>query len=74
MVLAASLTTWAIIATGEILSSGVVASVAILIAWSTISARGLSDAAREVELYLHGGDEDRARYSIRALVGRDPET
>ena len=74
VVAAAVLTTWAIITAGQMLSSDVGASMAILIAWTTISARGLDDAAREVGLHLCAGDEGRARYSIRTLVGRDPET
>jgi adenosylcobinamide-phosphate synthase len=71
---AAALTTWIVITAGQMLNSDVGALVAILIAWTTIAARGLDDAAREVEHHLRVGDEGRSRHSIRALAGRDPET
>ena len=74
VIAAASLCTWVIITAGQMLSSNLGASMAILIAWTAISARGLDDAAREVEHHLRAGDEGRARYAIRALAGRDPET
>jgi adenosylcobinamide-phosphate synthase len=74
VIAAAGLTTWAIIAAGQMLSPYVGALAAILIAWTTIAARGLDDAAQEVEHYLRVGDEDSARQSIRNLAGRDPQT
>jgi len=67
-------TAWAIIAIGQLLSPYAGGLAAILIAWTTLAVRGLSDAAREVERYLRIGDEGSARCAIRALVGRDPET
>lgn len=74
VIAAAGLTTWAIIAAGQMLSPDVGALAAVLIAWTTIAARGLDDAAWEVEHHLRAGDEDSARHSIRALAGRDRET
>jgi adenosylcobinamide-phosphate synthase len=74
VIAAAGLTTWAIIAASQMLSPDVGALAAVLIAWTTIAARGLDDAAREVEHRLRVGDEGSARHSIRALAGRDPET
>ena len=46
---------------------------ATLIAWSTLAARGLNDAALAVERHLRWNHEDSARREIRALVGRDPD-
>ena len=74
VIAAAGLAAWAVIAMSQMISPYAGALAAILIAWTTIAARGLDDAAREVEHHLWAGDEVRARYSIRALAGRDPET
>jgi adenosylcobinamide-phosphate synthase len=74
VIVAAALTTWAVITAGQMLSSEVGALVAILVGWTTIAARGLDDAAQEVEHHLRAGNEGHARQSIRSLVGRDPET
>jgi adenosylcobinamide-phosphate synthase len=49
------------------------ATVAILIAWTTIAARGLDDAALAVETQLDAKDFEGARSAMPALVGRDPE-
>jgi adenosylcobinamide-phosphate synthase len=47
---------------------------AVLVAWTTLAMRGLDDAAKTVELSLRRDDENAARRSMPALVGRDPET
>jgi adenosylcobinamide-phosphate synthase len=44
---------------------------AVLVAWTTLAARALNDAALGVERHLESNDEDSARRQIRALVGRD---
>jgi adenosylcobinamide-phosphate synthase len=47
---------------------------AVTIAWTTLSLKGLDSAAAEVEHALDLGDLDRARRVMPALVGRDPES
>jgi adenosylcobinamide-phosphate synthase len=74
LIAAAGLTAWATIAIGRTFNPYAGAVAATLIAWTTLAIRGLDDAAREVESCLNRGDEGAARYAIRALVGRDPET
>ena len=73
VIAATGLITWGVITATQMVNSDVGALVAILIAWTTIAARGLDDAAREVEHHLRVGNEGGARHSIRTLVGRDPE-
>ena len=46
---------------------------ATLVAYTTLAARGLNDAARAVEQSLRRDDIVTARDEIRALVGRDPD-
>jgi adenosylcobinamide-phosphate synthase len=50
------------------------ATVAIIISWTTIAARGLDDAALAVEIELSAKNLQGARSAMPALVGRDPET
>ncbi len=52
----------------------VAAIVAIALAWTTLAARGLNDAARAVEVALAADDPAAARRALPALVGRDPES
>src|SRR5271155_3852018 len=49
--------TWAIIETCDRISPVLGAFAAILIAWTTLAARGLDDAAREVQESLLRGEE-----------------
>jgi adenosylcobinamide-phosphate synthase len=49
------------------------AAIAILIAWTTIAARGLDDAAFAVEARLGAKNLGCARSAMTTLVGRDPE-
>ncbi|MGO9602169.1 MAG: adenosylcobinamide-phosphate synthase CbiB [Candidatus Binataceae bacterium] len=67
-----AIVTWAIIDAGDRISPVLGALAAIVIAWTTLAARGLDDAAREVQESLLHGDEARARRAMPALVGRDP--
>ena len=46
----------------------------IALAYTTISARGLADAAREVLIPLSGGDLEGARRAVSMVVGRDTAT
>jgi adenosylcobinamide-phosphate synthase len=50
------------------------ATVAIALAWTTLAARGLDDAAGTIERALAANDIACARKAIPALVGRDPES
>ncbi len=50
------------------------AIVAIALAWTTLAARGLNDAAHAVEVALAADDAAAARRALPALVGRDPES
>ncbi|MGH7916536.1 MAG: cobalamin biosynthesis protein CobD/CbiB, partial [Candidatus Binataceae bacterium] len=45
----------------------------LLVAWTTLAARGLDRAAFGVQAALSCGDEAGARRALPALVGRDPE-
>ncbi|HUN59390.1 MAG TPA: adenosylcobinamide-phosphate synthase CbiB [Candidatus Binataceae bacterium] len=74
VILLAGLTTWAVIAASQLFSFYIGILAAVLIAWTTIAARGLDDAAQKVEHYLRVSDEDSARQSIRDLAGRDALT
>jgi|SRR5579875_129621 adenosylcobinamide-phosphate synthase len=67
-------TTWVLVAILQAMAPVVGALAATLIAWTTLAARGLNDAARTVERHLAISNEAAARCAIRALVGRDPET
>jgi len=64
--------TWAIIETCDRVDPTFGALVALAIAWTTLAARGLDSAAREVQDALWRGDEPAARRAMPALVGRDP--
>ncbi len=68
-----ALTSWTLIALLERVNSYAGALAAILIAWTTLAARGLDQAAHNVERHLQAEDDGSARQAIRALVGRDPE-
>ncbi len=65
---------WIVITTSQALDWWLGALAATLIAWTTLAARGLNDAAAAVELALRSNNEDLARREIRSLVGRDVET
>ena len=67
-------TAWALIAGLQLIDWRLGALAATLIAWSTLAARGLNDAALAVERRLRSNDESSARREIRSLVGRDPDT
>jgi adenosylcobinamide-phosphate synthase len=64
--------TWAIIETCDRIDPACGALAALAIAWTTLAARGLDSAAREVQDALLRGDEPGARRAMPALVGRDP--
>jgi adenosylcobinamide-phosphate synthase len=66
-------TVWVVVSAPAAISSRLSGVVAILIAWTTIAARNLNDAALAIERDLRSGDESAARRDIRALVGRDPD-
>ena len=63
--------TWLLIVGLETISWLLGALAAVLIAWTTLAAHALNDAALGVERHLESNDEDSARRQIRALVGRD---
>jgi adenosylcobinamide-phosphate synthase len=65
---------WITIAAVQMFNSYVGALAATIIAWTTLAIRGLDDSARSVERSLIAGDDGSARFAIRALVGRDPES
>jgi adenosylcobinamide-phosphate synthase len=65
---------WALIAALQAINWLLGALAATLIAWTTLAARGLNDAALAVERCLRCNDVGSARREIRALVGRDPDT
>jgi len=64
--------TWAIIGICDRIDPRCGALAALAIAWTTLAARGLDSAAREVQDALLRGDESAARRAMPALVGRDP--
>jgi adenosylcobinamide-phosphate synthase len=64
--------TWAIIEICDHIDPALGALAAMVIAWTTLAARGLDSAAREVQDALARGDEPTARSALPALVGRDP--
>lgn len=65
---------WALIAALQAINWLLGALAATLIAWTTLAARSLNNAALAVERCLRSNDEDSARREIRSLVGRDPDT
>lgn len=65
---------WVLIAALQAINWRLGALAATFIAWTTLAARGLNDAALAVERCLRSNDEGSARREIRALVGRDPDT
>jgi adenosylcobinamide-phosphate synthase len=65
---------WITIAVAQMFNFYVGALAATIIAWTTLAIRGLDDSARSVERSLIAGDDGSARFAIRALVGRDPES
>ena len=62
------------IAVGDRIHPAIGAIVAVLIAWTTLAARGLDSAARDVQDALMRHDEVAARRAMPSLVGRDPES
>lgn len=64
---------WGLIAGLQAIIWPLGALAATLIAWTTLAARGLNDAALAVERRLRSNDVASARREIRALVGRDPD-
>lgn len=70
---AAMLAALLILAAGTI-ARWLAAIVAIVLAWTTLAARGLDDAATAIERALAANDLAGARKAIPALVGRDPES
>jgi len=65
---------WVIIEICESINPAFGVLAALAIAWTTLAARGLDSAAREVQEALLRGDEPAARRALPALVGRDPES
>jgi adenosylcobinamide-phosphate synthase len=66
--------TWSSICVFDYISTRLGVLAAILIAWTTIAARSLDDAALTIEDRLAARDLAGARVAIPALVGRDPES
>jgi adenosylcobinamide-phosphate synthase len=66
--------TWAIIELCDRIDPAMGALAALTVAWTTLAARGLDSAAREVQDALLRGDEPAARGAMPALVGRDPRS
>ncbi len=66
-------TVWTVVRTLQAIAAPLGALAATLIAWTTLAARGLNDAAQSVERHLLLADEASARRAIPALVGRDPQ-
>jgi adenosylcobinamide-phosphate synthase len=64
---------WVTIAFCGLASHWLSSLAAVLVAWTTLSMRGLDDAAKTVELSLRRGDEPAARSAMPALAGRDPD-
>ena len=79
LVLAVCMTTlaagaaWVTIALCGLASHWLSSLAAVLVAWTTLALRGLDDAAKVVELSLCCDDENAARITMPALVGRDPD-
>jgi adenosylcobinamide-phosphate synthase len=67
-----ALVTYLIVSVADRLGSSLGATVAVLIAWTSIALRGLDDAALRVERALIVSDLSAARAALPALVGRDP--
>ena len=65
---------WVVIAISESIHPALGAIVAVLVAWTTLAARGLDTAAREVQDALARHDDEAARRAMPALVGRDPQS
>jgi adenosylcobinamide-phosphate synthase len=65
---------WAAIAVCDRIDRSFGAVAAVAVAWTTLAARGLDDAAGEVQRALLARDEAAARLAIPALVGRDPHS
>jgi adenosylcobinamide-phosphate synthase len=65
---------WSTIAVLGWVHPALAATAAVLIGWTTLAARGLDSAAREVQEALARNDEVAARAAMPALVGRDPKT
>jgi adenosylcobinamide-phosphate synthase len=65
---------WVLIAGLQGINWRLGAIAATLIAWTTLAARGLNDAALTVERHLRAQDDELARREIRALVGRDADS
>lgn len=70
----AALAAWLIIGICNSLVPALGAIAAVLLAWTALAARGLNDAALEVERHLDAGEYTDARRAIPALAGRDPES
>jgi adenosylcobinamide-phosphate synthase len=62
---------WFLLFTANRLSPGLGLAVSVLIAYTTLAARGLADAAGEVRFALDGGDLERAKAGLGMIVGRD---
>jgi adenosylcobinamide-phosphate synthase len=65
---------WIVIAIFSAIAPALGLLAAVLIAWTTLAARGLDSAAHEVQDALAHDDEQAARGAMPALVGRDPQS
>jgi adenosylcobinamide-phosphate synthase len=74
VVLTAGAITWALIMLASCVGTLAAGAGAVALGWTTFAIRGLDRAAAAVEQALGAGDLNRARWEIRALVGRDPES
>ena len=62
---------YAVLLAGTALGSLSARALTVYLAYTTISAKGLADAAREVVYPLKAGDIEGARRALSAIVGRD---
>lgn len=62
------------IAVGDRIHPVIGSLIAVLIAWTTLAARGLDSAAHDVQDALLHHDEAAARRAMPSLVGRDPQS
>lgn len=72
VVMISALAAWTIIGLAGVFGEWARWLAAAAIAWTTLAARGLDDAAGAVQRALGANNIDGARREVRALVGRDP--
>jgi adenosylcobinamide-phosphate synthase len=72
VIVGAGVVVWLVLAFLGAIGGWLSALAALVIAWTTLAARGLDRAAFTVEKALCDGDDIGARRALPALVGRDP--